>query len=689
MDGLSLDSRAYFLWNDSLGVVIGENLAQEQTAVASLTKIMTALLTLEHKTLNETVMITPEMVSGLTEFAVIGLQVGQKVSVEDLLYATMLPSAGDAAQALAIATGGSLTEFVNLMNARAAEIGLANTHFNNPVGQDENNYSTPEDIAKLLKVALQNPEFVKIFETFEYEAPTLGRKLTKTFQLNGDLKPFVRGGKTGYTEAAGRCLASTAEIEGARYILVTVGAEQGKNLSDAAKVYQMIAENYDPVKIVSVGEKLVQIGVKASPTRTVDFVAQADATVVLENEIQTSDLMYEYNGATEITSKTPVGETLGTYRIWRGEQELFAQEIVYTEPVEFYHYGWVAFGAAVSLILLVGTVFLGMKVWQQSARRSRRRQKQSEEKKMVQKEAARRQRGWKRYWLVVGSGILGLLFVISLVVNGLIFKDWFAPAGETKTFTSNLVRETDEEVAEASAESEEKAEEPAQPEKQQDPAPVLGNCTMNFGNLMLINPNFTVGQDFITSRKRQLISVSRTYGIPEYKVGNGDNLLTPEAAEHLNAMIKAYEAAHPGHEMGTRSCFRERGTTCGRLCAATGTSDHHTGLTCDLIDQAYGTDLDVERYNDHIEWQWLKENSYKYGFIDRFPVAWAGGSMSQPINVDANGSTGLHETWHYRYVGVEAATEIATGKYNNGQYDSLEHYLKMTGRVKDLKGGGC
>ena len=84
-----------------------------------------------------------------------------------------------------------------------------------------------------------------------------------------------------------------------------------------------------------------------------------------------------------------------------------------------------------------------------------------------------------------------------------------------------------------------------------------------------------------------------------------------------------------------------------------------------------------------------RENSYKYGFIDRFPAAWAGGPMSEPINVDENGSTGLYETWHFRYVGIEAATEIATGKYNDGKYDSLEHYLKQIGKVKDLKNGKC
>ena len=108
-----------------------------------------------------------------------------------------------------------------------------------------------------------------------------------------------------------------------------------------------------------------------------------------------------------------------------------------------------------------------------------------------------------------------------------------------------------------------------------------------------------------------------------------------------------------------------------------------------MIDLQYGSVLTTDDYVNHKEWQWLRANSYKYGFIDRFPEAWAGGLMSEPLNVDANGSTGLFETWHYRYVGVTAATEIATGKYNNGHYDSLEHYLKMIGKVKDLKNGRC
>ena len=210
------------------------------------------------------------------------------------------------------------------------------------------------------------------------------------------------------------------------------------------------------------------------------------------------------------------------------------------------------------------------------------------------------------------------------------------------------------------------------------------NPTIQYGRLMLINPNFMVETNFIAARKNELISLSGTYGIEEFHAYNGDNLMDREAAEWLNKMLSDYTVSNPGHTMKTVSCFRQVGTSCGRLCMPTGASDHHTGLTCDLIDPIYGDSLDTDTYDQHLEWQWLKNNSYKYGFIDRFPSAWSGGPMSQPMNVDAEGSTGLYETWHYRYVGLFAANEIATGVYNNGQYDSLEHYLKARGLVPNL-----
>lgn len=264
-------------------------------------------------------------------------------------------------------------------------------------------------------------------------------------------------------------------------------------------------------------------------------------------------------------------------------------------------------------------------------------------------------------------------------------------------FFSNKAGDVQPESKSSEEETEEPIVEDEEPEETKPTGPgyspmtnvASSNCTIKYGNLMLINPNFHVEQEYITNRKAELISLSYNYGIEEGNPYNGDNLMDATAAAHMYDMVNAYKAEYPGHVIETRSCYRVRGTTCGRLCLPTGQTDHHTGLTCDLIDPAYGTSLDTSLYNRHIEWQWLKANSYKYGFIDRFPLAWAGGSMSEPMNVNADGSTGLYETWHYRYVGVEAATEIATGKYNNGQYDSLEHYLKATGLVTDLVSATC
>lgn len=227
-----------------------------------------------------------------------------------------------------------------------------------------------------------------------------------------------------------------------------------------------------------------------------------------------------------------------------------------------------------------------------------------------------------------------------------------------------------------------------QPEKEETlvktQAPKSDNCTATFNELMLINPNFTVSTDFISERKSQLVNITDIYGIKEGNPGNGVPLLDPEAAKYLNNMLSDYKKAYPGHEITTRSCFRSEGTTCGRLCYATGTSDHHSGYTCDLIDDAYGGILDTDYLESHPEWTWLHQNSYKYGFIDRFVSEWAGGSMSAPANVDETGTTGLYETWHFRYVGKNAAKEIALGKYNDGNYDSLEHYLKASGKITNL-----
>lgn len=465
MEELGLSSRSYFLWNNSLGFeVLGRDM-DVQTEVASLTKIMTALLVLETRDLAETVVITPEMLSGLYEFAVIGLTVGQAVTVEDLLYATLLPSAGDAAQALAISTSGSIANFADLMNKRAQGLGMANTHFSNPVGKDEENYSTPRDIAILLSEALKNPTFVEMFETFEKYLPTLGITVRKTFRQTG----YTKGGKTGYTEAAGRCLASTAEIEGTEYILVTIGALPGQNVVDTERVYAAVEAEYEPVQIMRAGEEVLRVGVEQSATKVLEFVAESDVTVALPNGIEREDLAYEYDGVQEVTRETTVGEKLGTFTIWQDEAVLYAQEIYYTEEPEFYNYSWVGLGAGVSVLLLLVAMVIGVCTW--------RKRKSS--------------------WLIL---ILLVLFGVSVGANVWLFHDWFEPGGETEVTWPGT--RLDEIISEDDAVREDEVDKE--------------DYSVHEGNLMLINPNFMVDKEFIASRKQELVSVSELYGIKEY-----------------------------------------------------------------------------------------------------------------------------------------------------------------------------
>lgn len=376
-------------------------------------------------------------------------------------------------------------------------------------------------------------------------------------------------------------------------------------------------------------DNTVTLALLGAPTRKESFDDSLTITSQLQNKITPVKLI-------------STGDVIGYYESWwTGKVKIIANE-------DLYVLGWADADKTVDLIMSGKAGSLDIKVGARNYEVEVSAEDYSPEPSIIEK--IKHAFGWR--------------------------KDSTDPESKDTEMTENTIKEDDNEIIETESFT-----------------PITNaesnNCTVKFGTLMLINPNFIVEDSFIATRRSELVSLSSLYGIVEGNSYNGDNLLDAEAAAHINDMVKDYEAAYPGHTLQTLSCFRAVGTTCGRLCAATGTSDHHTGLTCDLIDPTYGTTLDTDYYDQHIDWQWLKANSYKYGFIDRFPEAWAGGSMSEPLNVDENGSTGLFETWHYRYVGNPAATEIATGKYNNGEYDSLEHYLKARGLLVDLKTGAC
>ncbi len=204
--------------------VIYESNGYTKLPMASTTKIMTALILAEQNSPEKTVVTTPEMVN--VEGSSMGLLVGDTVTYRDLLYGLLLASGNDAANTVAISVGGSLEGFADLMNKKASEIGLQNTHFVTPSGlDDKNHYTTAYDLAVLAAYALKNSEFAAACSSksavLEYGNPPYRRSLTNHNKL---LKLYdgAIGVKTGYTSSAGRCLVSAARRDGKTVIAVTL-----------------------------------------------------------------------------------------------------------------------------------------------------------------------------------------------------------------------------------------------------------------------------------------------------------------------------------------------------------------------------------------------------------------------------------------------------------------------------------
>lgn len=226
----------------------------ERLPIASLTKIMTALTVIEKcDSLDAEYTFNGDIISRMvaSHASRAGFEAGETVSVRDLLYGIMLPSGGDAALGAAEYVAGDEEAFVILMNRRAKQLGMKNTHFSDVTGLDDtDNYSTAADMALLFAKALENETFFEIVTADRYlttatEQHKNGILLEST--LNEPMKQYalegkILGGKTGYTTGAGLCLASYAEVEGHRYILVTLGAGDGSkypsyHFEDAAILY--------------------------------------------------------------------------------------------------------------------------------------------------------------------------------------------------------------------------------------------------------------------------------------------------------------------------------------------------------------------------------------------------------------------------------------------------------------------
>ena len=225
------------------GALLFSQNPHEELPMASTTKIMTALLTLEQPGLDEEFIVDPEAIQ--VEGSSMGLREGDTVTLRDLAGGMLTASGNDAAGAAAVRIAGSLEDFAGLMNRRAQELGMLNTHFVTPSGLDaEGHYSTAYDMALLAREALRNPVFAEMAAakrlTLHYGNPPYDRSLLNHNRLLS-LYPDAIGVKTGYTKTAGRCLVSAARRDGVTLICVTLGCPDDWN------VHEALYERYFPM----------------------------------------------------------------------------------------------------------------------------------------------------------------------------------------------------------------------------------------------------------------------------------------------------------------------------------------------------------------------------------------------------------------------------------------------------------
>lgn len=344
---LGISSKNAILYNMDSGEVLYEKDADEKVSIASLTKIMTALVSIENiKDLDSQVVLTTDDFKGLVEANAVtaGFTKGEVVTYRDLLYGLLLPSGADAAKALARNIAGSEENFIKMMNEKVGEMNLKNTHFSTVIGlDDDNNYSTAREVALIFKEALKNEDFKTIITTKEYTSSDGKVKFHSTIQSNAKKfeidVPYILGGKTGTTTDAGLCLATIAKENDVNYMLVTLGALYDKkaphNIEDAQTIYDYFIENYGNHMIVDKETPFTEINVKYGSEKTLKLYPTKNITKYLENDYDKNDIKYVYDGKEEITAFTKKGEKLGTLEIYYQDDLIDKENIVLTESLQF------------------------------------------------------------------------------------------------------------------------------------------------------------------------------------------------------------------------------------------------------------------------------------------------------------------------------------------------------------------
>ena len=321
---LAVSAKAAILMHADSGRVLYEKNADEHMLIASTTKIMTAIVVLEHCELDDLVEVDSR--SAGIEGSSMYLKAGESYTVEDLLYGLLLVSGNDAASALALHVADSMEEFAELMNAKAAELGMTESSFKNAHGLDEEgHYSTAHDMAKLAAYCMGNEDFARIAGTVSH---TVGEQTLVNH--NRLLREYdgCLGLKTGYTMAAGRTLVTCAERDGARYVCVTLNDPD--DWDDHKALYDWAFANYSFAEVIPAGLSY-EVPLISGAEMTAPAETEGAAYALIKNG-ESFDMELELPAF----AFAPIseGERAGRAVACSDGQEIASVRIVYSEDVE-------------------------------------------------------------------------------------------------------------------------------------------------------------------------------------------------------------------------------------------------------------------------------------------------------------------------------------------------------------------
>ena len=298
-NNLDINAESAILIDGDTGKVLYEKAAYEKREPASTTKIMTAMLTLEHCKLDDVATVTSEAITSVPSgYSSDLLKMGEELTIKDLLYALLLPSSNEAANVLAIHVAGSIDSFASMMNTKAVELGCKNTHFLNPNGvHDEDHYTTAYDLAIIAREAMKNDTFKQIVSTASYTLPStnkytrIDRNLITTNDLikkqSKNYYEYAIGIKTGSTTPAKNCLVASATKDGKNLISVVLKADKDSDrYNDTKTLFNYGFDNFSKKDIVKTGDIVKTIDVKnaTSATKNLNLVADSGINTLVTND---------------------------------------------------------------------------------------------------------------------------------------------------------------------------------------------------------------------------------------------------------------------------------------------------------------------------------------------------------------------------------------------------------------------